>query len=169
MTGVRVRPATERDLPAIVALYNALLPTTTIAYREELATLDEMTAWFAAQHSDGNPVLVADLGGAAVGYTTWGTFRGGTVKQGYRHSAELTIHVDGRHHGEGIGRLLMNGLVDEARRRDIHVLVAGIDSSNVESLAFHAKLGFVETARMPEVGVKFGKWLTLVLMQRIVD
>jgi phosphinothricin acetyltransferase len=62
----------------------------------------------------------------------------------------------------------MEVLLERAHGAGVHVMVGGIDSSNVESIAFHAKLGFVETARMPEVGHKFGRWLDLVLMQRVV-
>jgi L-amino acid N-acyltransferase YncA len=165
---VEVRAATEADLPAIRALFNVLIPTTTIAYREHLASADEIATWFAAQQAADHPVLVAADAGGVVGYTTYGTFRGGARFPGYRHTAELTIHVDGAYHGRGVGRALMDALFDAARARDIHVLVAGVDATNEASIEFHRRLGFVETARMPEVGIKFGHWLTLVLLQRVV-
>jgi L-amino acid N-acyltransferase YncA len=166
---VEVRAATAADLPAIRALFNVLIPTTTIAYREHLASAEEIASWFAAQQAVDHPVLVADDAGEVVGYTTYGTFRGGERFPGYRHTAELTIHVDARCHGRGVGRALMNALFDAARERDVHVLVAGVDTANEASIEFHRRLGFVETARMPEVGIKFGRWLTLVLMQRVVE
>jgi L-amino acid N-acyltransferase YncA len=165
---MRVRDAVEGDLPAIRELFNALIPTTTIAWREELASVAEIATWFAEQTDANNPVLVADDGGDVVGYTCWSAFRGGPRFPGYRHSAELTIHVRGDQHGQGVGRALMEALVAEAAARDIHVLVAGIDADNVESIAFHAALGFIEVARMQEVGYKFDRWLDLVLMQRMV-
>lgn len=164
-----VRDAVEADLPAIRDLFNALIPTTTIAWREELASSEEIATWFAQQTDAHNPVLVADDGGDVVGYTCWSTFRGGPRFPGYRHTAELTIHVRGDQHGRGVGRALMDALITEAGARDIHVLVAGIDAENVESIAFHAALGFTEVARMPEVGYKFDRWLDLVLMQRVMD
>lgn len=166
---VLIRDATPADVPAITGLYNALLATTTITYREEPATEAELSSWLDQRHSDGFPVLVAEDDTGVIGYATYGVFRGGTVRIGYRHSAELTIHVAGTHHGQGVGRALMEALIEVARQRGIHVLIAGIDSSNVESIEFHRRLGFVETARMPEVGRKFDRWLTLVLMQRILD
>ena len=166
---MEVRAATEADLPAIRALFNVLIPTTTIAYREHFATTDEIATWFAAQQAAGHPVLVADDAGKVVGYATYGTFRGGERFPGYRHTAELTIHVDGACHGRGVGRALIDALFDAARERDMHVLVAGVDATNEASIEFHRRLGFVETARMPEVGIKFGQWLTLVLMQRTVE
>ena len=168
MAAPTIRPATSDDLPAIRVLFNVLIPTTTVAFRDHLASEDELRDWFAAQTEHAHPVLVADLDDEVVGYTTWASFRGGERFPGYRHTAELTIHVRAEAHGRGVGRALLEALVDEAARRDIHVLVAGIDADNDASIAFHAALGFVEVARMPEVGRKFDRWLDLVLMQRIV-
>jgi len=163
-----IRPATALDLPAIRELFNVLIPTTTVAFRDHLASEAEMRDWFAAQAEQAHPVLVADVDGQVVGYTTWASFRGGDRFPGYRQTAELTIHVRSDRHGAGVGRLLLHALIDEAARRDVHVLVAGIDADNHASIAFHAAMGFTEVARMPEVGRKFGRWLDLVLMQRII-
>jgi N-methylhydantoinase B/oxoprolinase/acetone carboxylase alpha subunit/L-amino acid N-acyltransferase YncA len=165
---VVVRDAVEDDLASITALFNALIPTTTVAWREVVADTAEMAEWFASQRAEGHPVLVAQVEGAVAGYTTWGRFRGGPRFPGYRHTVELTIHVDGARHGQGVGRALLDALVELARQRGVHVLVAGIDRDNSASIAFHASLGFVEVARMPEVGRKFDRWLDLVLMQRVI-
>jgi phosphinothricin acetyltransferase len=164
---VTIRDATAADLPAITELFNALIPTTTIAWRDHLADDDEMATWFAAQQELGQPVLVAEhTAGGVVGYTTWTWFRGGPRFPGYATTRELTIHVDGDHHGHGVGRTLIEALVERARRDGIHVLVAGVDADNAASIAFHERLGFVEVARMPQVGRKFDRWLDLVLLQR---
>jgi phosphinothricin acetyltransferase len=163
-----IRPATPDDVPAIRELFNALIDSTAIAWREHRATLEEIETWFAEQQEEGFPVLVAEVDRAVVGYTCWSRFRGGPRFPGYRHTVEHTIHVEGAQHGRGVGRALLTALIDEARRRDVHVLVAGIDSDNVESIAFHHAMGFVEVARMPEVGRKFDRWLELVLLQRIL-
>jgi L-amino acid N-acyltransferase YncA len=150
-------------------LYNALIPTTTIAWRDHLADDAEMTAWFETQAEAGNPVLVAEIGGEIVGYTTWTWFRGGERFPGYRHTRELTIHVDEAHHGQGVGRVLIEALVERARAMDVHVLVAGVDAANDASIEFHRRLGFEPVATMPEVGRKFDRWLDLVLLQRRID
>ena len=165
---VLVRDATEADLPTITSLFNALIPTTTVAWREHLADADEIAAWWSTQQEQGSPVLVADTGGEVVGYVTWAWFRGGPRFPGYRTTRELTIHVDQRHHGRGVGRALITGLVDRARAQGVHVLVAGVDAANDASVEFHRRLGFEPVATMPEVGRKFDRWLDLVLLQRIV-
>ncbi len=165
---MQLRDAVHDDLPAIRALYNALIPTTTVAWRDELASEEEMATWWAQQEAAGNPVLVAeDDAGRVVGYTNWGSFRSERFP-GYRHTVELTIHVDGSVHGRGIGRALLEALVEEARQRDVHVMVAAVDADNAGSIAFHESIGFEVVARMPEVGRKFDRWLDLVLLQRMV-
>lgn len=164
--GVTVRDAVEADLPAITRLYNALIPTTTSTWRDRPADADEMRRWWDAQQASGRPVLVAEADGRVLGYTTWTAFR---PFPGYVHTAELTIHVDGDAHGRGVGRALMDALVERGRAAGVHVLVAGIDGDNTGSIAFHRALGFVEVGRMPEVGTKHGRWLTLVLLQRALD
>jgi L-amino acid N-acyltransferase YncA len=165
---VIVREAKPDDLPALRELFNALIPTATIAWREKPASSAEMERWFAEQQRADHPVLVAELDGRVVGYTSWSTFRGGPRFPGYRHTVEDTIHVDVAHHRRGIGRTLLGALIDEARRREVHVIVAGLDSANHASIQLHRAMGFAEVARMPEVGRKFDRWLDLVLMQRIV-
>lgn len=166
---MHIRDATEADVAAIRHLYNALIPTTTIAWRDEPASEQEMHAWFAGQRDADHPVLVGEIDGEVVGYTAWTSFRGGGRFPGYRATVELTIHVDGGHHGRGVGRQLLAALIDVARERGIHVMVAGIDADNAASIALHEAMGFTEVARMPEVGRKFDRWLDLVLMQRILS
>ncbi len=163
-----IRDATIDDVPTITDLFNALISTTTIAWRDQPASADEMLDWFAHQHENGDPVLVADDHGITVGYTSWTAFRGGDRFPGYRHTVEHTIHVDGNYHGQGIGRSLLTALIEIARQRGLHVMVAGIDADNTASIALHHGLGFAEVARMPETGRKFDRWLDLVLMQRIL-
>lgn len=164
-----IRHATAADIPAITGLFNALIPETTVTWRDEPATSDEVGTWFSERRDADHPVLVADEHGTLVGYTCWTEFRGGALFPGYRYTVENTIHVDRRHHGRGVGRTLLTALIDLAQQREIHVMVAGIDAANTASIAFHQALGFVEVARMPEVGRKFDRWLDLVLMQRILS
>ena len=165
----RFRDATSDDIPAITALYNAWIPTRTGAWTEALETPADRAAWLARQARDGFPVLVADENGDVVGFTAYGHFRGEGKWPGYRLTAEHSIHVREDRWGRGIGRSLIEALVERARVAGIHVLVAAIDGEHHESMRFHERLGFVEVARMPETGTKFGRWLNLILMQRILD
>jgi L-amino acid N-acyltransferase len=164
-----VRDAVREDMPALRDLYNATVLTTTAAWTEQRQPLREREAWFRRQQRDGHPVLVATVAGDVVGFAAYGSFRGAGKWPGYRYTVEHTIHVDENHWGRGIGRLLLEALMQRARANEIHVMVAAVDGENTESIAFHERLGFTVVARMPEVGRKFDRWLTLVLLQRLID
>lgn len=158
-----IRPATEGDLPAITAIYNDAVRHTTAIWNEIVVDLDNRRAWHAARRDLGYPVLVAELGGAAVAYGSFGDFR---AFDGYRHTIEHSVYVAEGARRQGIAAALVGALAAEARALGKHVMVAGIAADNTASIALHARLGFVETGRMPEVGRKFGRWLDLVLMQK---
>jgi phosphinothricin acetyltransferase len=169
MAGVLIRDATERDIPSITDIYNASILTRTVIWTETLATYEQRAQWFQRQRGAGFPVLIAEDAGEVVGYTSYEHFRGEGKWPGYRGTVEHTIHVREGYWGRGIGRTLIGELVERARAAGIHVMVGAIDGDNEDSLHFHERLGFVEVARMPQIGQKFGRWLNLVLMQRILD
>ena len=164
-----IRDARDEDAPDITALHNALISTTTITWTETLDTPEHRLEWLRRQCESGFPVLVAETGGSVVGFTTYEPFRGEGKWPGYRYTAELSVHVAEAQWGKGVGRSLIEALVERARSAGIHVLVAGIDGANEASIRFHERLGFEVVGRMPQTGVKFGRWLDLVLMQRIID
>ncbi len=163
---VLVRAATGHDVPAITAIQNSLLETTTHEWTEVLHTVDERARWLSAQRAAGNPALVAVEDGAVVGWAAYGDFRDSRRWPGYRFTVEHTIHVAADHWGRGVGLALVSALSEHARAAGKRVMVAGIDSTNQRSIDFHRRLGFDEVARMPGVGEKFGRRLDLVLMQR---
>jgi phosphinothricin acetyltransferase len=158
-----VRDATEADLPAILAIYNDAVVDTTAIWNDSLADLANRKAWWEARLKLGYPVLVADEGGRVLGYASFGDFR---AFDGYRFTVEHSVYVTAAARRRGIASALVTALVGEARALGKHVMIAGIAADNDASIALHARLGFVETGRMPEVGFKFGRWLDLVLMQK---
>lgn len=164
-----VRDAVADDAAAIAAIQNALLDSTAIEWTDVPHTIDGRREWIARHQAAGEAVVVAEVDGEVVGFGAWGDFRDSTRWPGYRVVAEHTIHVRESHWGAGVGRLLLDALVDSARRAGKHVLVAAIDGDNDASIRFHERLGFVEVARMPEVGTKHGRWLDLVLLQLRLD
>jgi len=157
-----VRAAVEGDLPAMLAIYNDAVLTTTAIWNDSLVDLDNRRQWLEGRRRQRYPVLVATLGDAIVGYASFGDFR---AFDGYRFTVENSVYVAEKARRQGAASALLAALIEEARALGKHVMVAGIAGDNDISIRLHAKYGFVETARMLEVGFKFGRWLDLVFMQ----
>ena len=164
-----IRDAEEKDLPAIVELVNAFLSTTTSEWTDTPYTLADRREWLAKHRHAGEPVIVAEVDGDVVGYACYGDFRDSQKWPGYRLVVEHTIHVREKHWHAGIGRALIDALCQRASAAGKRVMVAAVDGENVGSIRFHERCGFVEVGRLPGIGVKFGRPLTLVLLQRNVQ
>jgi L-amino acid N-acyltransferase len=161
-----VRRATEADLEAITAIYNHSVLTETASWDDEPVTLENRRHWFVGHGRDPYLTLVAERDGAVVGYAAYGAFR---PKAGWALTAEHSLYITPECKGQGIGTRLLTALLDGAAARGIHVMVGVLSADNEASLRLHQRLGFVEIARMPQVGKKFGRWLDAVLVQRILD
>ncbi|KRQ01340.1 acetyltransferase [Bradyrhizobium pachyrhizi] len=161
-----IRPATEQDIPAITAIFNEAVANSNAIWTEKQDSEAERLAWMTARQALGYPVLVAVEGATVLGYGTFGDFR---AFPGYRYSVEHSVYIHADHRGRGLGRIIVDELIAAATALGKHVMIAGIDGGNPASLRLHARAGFVEVARMPEVGRKFGRWLDLVFMQRLLD
>ncbi len=164
---IDIRAATVADLPGIVEIYNVSV-TTTATWSETPQSLAEREAWFAARSDTGDGVFVAVADDVVVGFAAYGEFRN-PHWTGYRFTVENTVHVRDGWSGQGVGRALMEALIDHAIAGGKHVMVAAVDGENDGSVTFHERLGFTVVGRMPEVGWKFDRWLDLVLLQRILD
>ncbi len=161
-----VRPAElARDRPAILAIVNDAILTSTAWYEYEPWDAAKLAAWFDAKQAGGWPLLVAEAGGETIGFSSFGRFRD---RPAYARTVEHSVYVAAAARGRGVGRLLLDAIVAEARRRRHHVMIGGVDAANEGSLAFHRAAGFVEAGRMREVGRKFDRWLDLVFMQKIL-
>lgn len=162
---MEIRDAAEGDLPGILAIYNDAVENTTAIWNETLVDLDNRRAWLRARLAQGYPVLVAIDDGAVLGYASFGDWR---AFDGYRHTVEHSVYVGANTRGRGVGRALLTALIPRAAALGKHVLVAGIEAGNQPSIRLHEQLGFMRTGLMPEVGIKFGRWLDLQFMQLIL-
>lgn len=162
---INIREATTEDLPAILDIYNDAILHTTAVYDYEPHTLEMRYEWFAMKQQQAMPVFVATDDAIIVGFSSIGPFR---PWAGYKYSVENSIYVKDGQRGKGIGKLLMQPLIDAARAKQLHTLVAGIDAENKLSIDFHKQFGFEEVGYLKQIGWKFDRWLDLVFMQLIL-
>ena len=160
---ISIRDAREEDLPAVLAIYNDVLTTSTAIYSDQPTTLEDRLAWWQGRVRAGYPVLVAEDESGLTGFASFGDFRSWP---GYRFTVEHSVYVRADRRGCGVGAALMTPLIDRATALGKHVLIAGVDADNAASLRFHERLGFERVAHFREVGFKFGRWLDLVFLQR---
>ncbi|MGR6466351.1 N-acetyltransferase family protein [Rhizobium sp. PAMB 3182] len=160
-----IRDAVEADLAAIRDIYNHAVEHTTAIWNEVIVDLDNRKAWFDARLKQGYPVLAAERGGRVVGYASYGDWR---AFDGYRHTVEHSVYVDKDARGGGIGQALMVALINRATAQGKHVMIAAIEAENRASICLHEKLGFRGVGRFTEVGQKFGRWLDLYCMEKVL-
>ena len=163
---VDIRDLRVDDLPALLAIYNDVIATSTAIYRDTPTVLEERREWWQGRVAQGHPVLVATDDSGVVGFASFGDFR---AWPGYRFTVEHTVHVRAGRRGAGVGRALMRPLLARAAALGKHTMIAGVDAANEPSLRFHERLGFVRCAHFREVGFKFGRWLDLMFLQRGLD
>jgi phosphinothricin acetyltransferase len=157
-----IRSYQPSDAPAVREIINDSILHTSHNYDYHPKSLEEVDLLFAEKIKDGFPVLIGEVNGEVLGYATYGKFR---AKPGYSKTLEHSIYLNEKAQGKGLGSEMMSQLIGKAKEQGYHMMIAGMDSENLGSYRFHSRLGFRETARMPEVSFKFGQWLTLVFMQ----
>ncbi len=161
---VILRPCREDDLPAVTAIYAHAVTTGRASFELEPPDEAEMGARREALVSGGYPYLVAERAGTVVAYAYAGPYR---TRPAYRGTVENSVYVRPDQAGRGLGRRLLERLVDEATAAGFRQMVAVIgDSQNAASIALHAGLGFRPVGVLESVGWKHGTWLDTVLMQR---
>jgi phosphinothricin acetyltransferase len=156
MPTTHLRPATKADAAAFCAIYNPYIATTTISFEEHAVAEQEMAQRIADVGAAGLPWLVLEVDGVVAGYAYATKWR---VRPAYRHSVESTIYLDPAFASRGLGQVLYGALLDELRRRELHLVIGGIAQPNEASVRLHEKLGFRKVALFSEVGMKFGRWV----------
>jgi phosphinothricin acetyltransferase len=159
-----IRAAGEDDLPAIDAIYNHYVAKSTCTWQYEPTPAAERRVWLAA-HDTEHPVTVAVLDDEIAGFGSLSVYN---KREGYRFTVENTVYVHSERQRRGIGGALLADLIERARALGHRSIIAGVSADQPGSLALHRAHGFVEVARLREVGFKFGLWLDLVFLQRML-
>lgn len=157
-----IREATQADAQGILEIHSAAIATSTAIWTDQQVDLADRQAYLADHAAGGHAVLVAEQGGVIVGYAS---FSGWRQKNGYRHTVGDSVYVRDGHQGAGIGYALLRDLIELARARGFHVMIADIEAGNAGSIRLHERLGFTVCGTLREVGTKFDRWLDLTIMQ----
>lgn len=161
---MEVRLATLDDAPVIQAIYNVEVTTSTATFDLVPRTLDEQRAWL-ADRSGARAAIVAVHEGEVCGFGSLSPWRD---RPAYSTTVEDSVYVHRDHHGVGVGRLLLTELVATATRHGFHACMARIVGGHEASIGLHHACGFEVVGTEREVGRKLGKWLDVVVMERLL-
>ena len=165
LPGTSVLRCNEKHLHAIQDIFNEAILHTTALYEESPRSKAMIAAWFAEKQQAAIPVFGVEQQGILVGFATWGSFR---PYPAYSKTAEHSVYIASEYQRRGIGRLLLETIIREATAHQLHLLVAGIDSTNEASIALHRHVGFTHAGTIQEAGYKFKRWLDLEFWQRVL-
>jgi L-amino acid N-acyltransferase YncA len=161
-----VRAATLEDMAAVTEIYVHFVENTTFTFDLVAPGEATMRRRFQTAMENRLPYLVAELDSYIVGYCYAALFR---PRAGYRFTVEDSIYVRADCRGYGVGKALLGELLTGCKARGCHSMVACICGVNVPSVALHTSFGFVPIGTLPEAGKKFGKWLSLSIMQVLLE
>jgi len=161
-----IRPAQRGDCPGVLAIYNDAVLTTTATYDYEPRTLEHRQAWFDEHQRIGFPIFVAvNEMGRIVGWSALNRYHD---RMGYRFTSENSVYVAADQRGLGLGKKLLEPLIEAAQTLGLRAIIAVIDGENAASIRLHARYGFEEVGRFKQVGFKFNRWLDVVYMELLL-
>jgi L-amino acid N-acyltransferase YncA len=158
-----IRPAKPDDITAITDIYNEAILTTDATFDTEIKTIESQKEWF-GNHGSRNPVIVAENETKVIG---WASLSKWSDRRAYSDTAEISVYVKDGYRGQGAGRQLIKRIVQAGAEAGLHTIISRIIAGNDESIHLHEIFGFEHIGVMKEVGIKFGRLLDVVLMQKI--
>ena len=159
-----VRLARPDDAPGIRAIYNVEVVEATVTFDLVPRSLEEQHAWLAA-HAGAHPAIVAIEGDDVLGFGSLSPYRD---RPAYATTVEDSVYVRRDQRGRGVGRMLLGELVTVATTHGFHSVIGRIVGGHEASIALHRECGFEQAGIEREVGRKFGRWLDVVLMQKLL-
>ena len=161
---MKLRHATMGDAEDLRRIYNHEVEHTTSTFDIVPRTSADQRAWL-EDRMGALGVVVAELDGKVVGFASRSPYR---ERPAYRTTVENSVYVSHESRGRGVGRALMDELIGTATSRGFHTIIAHISGGQDASVALHRACGFEVVGTEREVGRKFGRWLDVVVMQRML-
>ena len=164
MSSVSVRTAGPTDAEAIAVIYNQGIEDRLATLETELRSAEERRRWLGTR-SPRHPVIVAEVDGRVVG---WGSLNSFNPRPAYDHVADFSVYVGREWRGRGVGHRLLETLIARARELDYHKLVLAALNGNAAGVTLYRRLGFTEVGVYREQGQLDGKWVDVVVMERLL-
>lgn len=163
--GYELRIASETDLPAIVEIYNSIVPGRQVTADLEPVTIEARKPWLAAHNAQTRPVwvLIEQRSGTTVGWMSFDTFY---ARAAYDGTVMIALYLAETHRRQGLGAALLEEALRLAPRHGIHTILGYIFGHNAPSLGLFEKAGFERWAKLPRVAVLDGKERDLIIMGR---
>ncbi len=161
---MNIQPAAASDIPEIQAIYAHHVLHGSGTFEEVPPSVEEVQQRFSAVVGRGWSFLVATDATGVLGYAYYAQLR---ERSAYRYTAETSIYVRDDVRGQGVGKALVGRLLADADAAGFRQMIAVIgDSENTASIGVHASLGFQRVGLLRASGLKFGRWVDTVYMQR---
>jgi L-amino acid N-acyltransferase YncA len=159
-----IRLARPGDADALRAIYNVEVSGSTVTFDIEPRSHAQQVAWI-ERHQGVHPAVVAVDQGVVAGFGSLSPFR---ERAAYSTTVEDSVYVAGDRRGQGVGRLLLEELINLATRQGFHTVMARTAGDNHPSIELHRACGFVDVGIEREVGRKFGRWIDVAILQRML-
>jgi len=161
---INIRRANIDDIQSITNVYNEAIRDTVATFDTEEKTIDEQVKWF-NDHGSKNPIIVIEEDSCIIG---WAALSKYSTKCAYSDFAEISLYIQSDKQGKGIGKKLIEKIVDEGEKAGLHALIARITEGNKISIHLHESVGFIHVGVLREAGFKFGKRLDVYLMEKLI-
>lgn len=162
---MEIRSYQIEDATAILEIINFNILNSTALYDYKIRSLENQIAIFEDKLQKGFPIIVAIENDVVVGFGYYSEFR---FREAYKFTVEHSVYVHNDFHGNGIGKLLMQHLIELAKKQNLHTMIGVVDSENTNSIAFHEQFRFEKAGFIKESGYKFDRWLHSVFMQKML-
>ena len=162
--GITVRPAAPGDAEAICTIYNQGIEDRIATLETQVRTPSERRQWLASR-GPRHPVIVAEVEGRVV---AWGSLNAFNPRDAYKHVADFSVYVERAWRGKGVGRALLGRLIDLAREHGYHKIVLAAFPFNQAGVSLYERMGFTQVGIYREQGLLDGKWVDVLIMEKLL-
>jgi phosphinothricin acetyltransferase len=166
MTDIQFAPLSDEMLPEACRIYNHYVENSTATFHTNPLTCEQFASVVGRSESQSRQSwMILDKRDALLGYCSLGPYHS---REAYRYTGVVAVYLDPQHTRRGLGARAVGFVEQQARGHDLHTLIALISGENTPSLSLFAKLGYQPAGRLIEAGYKFGRYLDMVSLQKIL-